>query len=322
MRAHVRQCDNSLTLDWHHEPPQEPRTLLHSLLHDAPALVVILSHFMVVSLQLQPRPRIELVTLQTAPTSPQSPILLSTATPPSKVCPSVPSPRAPRLFANALYWLQSTPTSCVRIHVYPSQPTTLPRDLSSETKIFRCLPFTAGFFLSCLKVAFLAELYRVRLAVVFDCYRHDVIELETLLPALPVAPAVGLMPIQPNRLPHLERSSTLPCSRPCHRPCRLHGAPRTPACPPILAAQLPLPEPPALLTELWSPSEAPLRSKTISSSLGHLCSHSQQVKLHLQNFGLQTPLFHPKRLGQCPKPSSAASASFLRLLRVAHFPPP
>ena len=54
-------------------------------------------------------------------------------------------------------------------------------------------------------------------------------------------------------------------------------------------------EPLTLLPENWSPSAA-LQSKSTPSSLRHCFS------VHLQSFGLQTPSFHLRRLGQCPKP--------------------
>ena len=64
MRAHVRQCDPSLPFNWPDDPAEEVRAPVHNLLHNAPALVVILPHFMIAFLQLRPRPRIEVVTLQ------------------------------------------------------------------------------------------------------------------------------------------------------------------------------------------------------------------------------------------------------------------
>ena len=40
MRAHVRPCDPALSFNWHDDPPQEIRTLLHNL-HHTLALIVI-----------------------------------------------------------------------------------------------------------------------------------------------------------------------------------------------------------------------------------------------------------------------------------------
>ena len=42
MKAHVRQCDPSVSLNWHDRPPQEVRDLLQHLLHDALTLIVFL----------------------------------------------------------------------------------------------------------------------------------------------------------------------------------------------------------------------------------------------------------------------------------------
>ena len=54
----------SLQVDWHEDPPQEVGALLLNLLHDAPALIVILPRLTVALRQLRHRPRVELVTLQ------------------------------------------------------------------------------------------------------------------------------------------------------------------------------------------------------------------------------------------------------------------
>ena len=62
--AHVRQCERSLSFHWHDDPPQQVRALLHNLLYNAPALVVILLHFVVALQRHRRRPRIELVALQ------------------------------------------------------------------------------------------------------------------------------------------------------------------------------------------------------------------------------------------------------------------
>ena len=40
--GHVRQCDPSLSFNWHGDPVQEVRALLHNLLHNAPALIGLL----------------------------------------------------------------------------------------------------------------------------------------------------------------------------------------------------------------------------------------------------------------------------------------
>ena len=62
--AYVRQCDPSLSFDWHDDPPQEVRALMQDLLDNAPWLIVLLSYIMVALLQLHPRRRIEIASLQ------------------------------------------------------------------------------------------------------------------------------------------------------------------------------------------------------------------------------------------------------------------
>ena len=63
MRAHVRQCDPSLSLNGRNDPPQEDRALRHLLLHDTLSLVDILTQFTAAH-QLRHLPGIELVTPQ------------------------------------------------------------------------------------------------------------------------------------------------------------------------------------------------------------------------------------------------------------------
>ena len=98
--------------------------------------------------------------------------------------------------------------------------------------------------------------------------------------------------------------SSTPCSRPRPRPCRAAGTTFTPACVPILSAPLHS----AVSANLQHCSQnlgpfQPLASQNRpraphgAAFLLHL-----QVQLHLQSFGLQTPSFHLRRLGQCPKP--------------------
>ena len=134
---------------------------------------------------------------------------------------------------------------------------------------------------------FHAEVDRVRLSVVFHHYRHDVVEVETFLPPLPVALELGLRANQPNRAPHLQRSSTPPWSR-------LHAHVHI-----VLLARLTLPR---ISRTLFAsqPSSSSLNLQHCSWNLGSqakpfdpqrpvahlgtcvLCF--QQVQLHLQSF--------------------------------------
>ena len=136
--AHVRQCERSLSFHWHDDPPQQVRALLHNLLYNAPALVVILLHFVVALQRHRRRPRIGLVALQQLRPVVRFPCCHRssdqcacqvqdchcTATHLSIFCPVfLPSPRPPESTSQTSCWLLRTLTSCVRIRAHPSQPT-------------------------------------------------------------------------------------------------------------------------------------------------------------------------------------------------------
>ena len=63
VRARVRQCDLSLPLDWHDDPPQDLRALLHDLFHNTLALIIILLRLIVALLQFRKHPKVEHISL-------------------------------------------------------------------------------------------------------------------------------------------------------------------------------------------------------------------------------------------------------------------
>ena len=64
VRAHVRQCDPSLSFEWHGDPSQEVRDLVQDQSHDALPILVLLLHLAVAFSQLRTRSRVELVSYQ------------------------------------------------------------------------------------------------------------------------------------------------------------------------------------------------------------------------------------------------------------------
>ena len=205
-----------------------------------PAPIVILPHVIAALLQLHPRQRIELVApqqLQPIVSSSRSDRSWSNqawqvqtvAFPQQRQSFFVRQPICPtfahfqchrRVLQQALrkhrFGRSLAPTSCVRADK-------LPRDVLTETRIFHCLLLIAGSFLSsCLKLYHVwAEVYRVRLSVVFHHYRRDIEVLETFLSALPVTHEFGFVPSSRLACRTCNEAQLLTCSRPCQRPRRL-----------------------------------------------------------------------------------------------------
>ena len=61
MRTRAQQCDASLPFDWRNDPPQKKSAPVHEQLHDALALIIILSRLVAPLLQLRHLLRIELL---------------------------------------------------------------------------------------------------------------------------------------------------------------------------------------------------------------------------------------------------------------------
>ena len=149
MTAHARQCDPFLQVNWHDDPPQEVGALLHNLLHDALAWIVILLRLVVASRQLRFCPGAELVPLQQLTTTSARPALIAFLT----ILPGTSRSWLSRAKAGSSLCGDSL------IHVLPRLNATAAssnkffawlfiRDLFPATRFFRCLQLIAASFLS------------------------------------------------------------------------------------------------------------------------------------------------------------------------------